>query len=82
MEVKQSTVDSRIAETRGKFDELEKQRQIESQKMSAAQQTINAIVEEMVRLQGENRALEGLKNNGQPKKPDLVIPKKKTAKKN
>ena len=77
MEVKQSTVDSKIAESRRKFDDLEKRRQEESQKMSVAQQNINAIIEEMVRLQGENRALESLKDNGQPKKPELVIPKKK-----
>lgn len=79
MEVKQSVLDSKIAGVEKKFEELAKQQQVESQKISASQQNLNAITEEMVRLQGEHRAFIALKDNGQAK-PELKIPKKKTAK--
>ena len=77
-EVQQSTLDEQMKVVQSKFDQLAEQRSQEIEKGKAINQNITAISEEMVRLQGEYRALQGLKNNGQPKSdPQLTIPKKK-----
>lgn len=80
MEVLQSTLEQKISGVKAKFEQLAAQRSKEIEKGKVINQNISAFSEEMILLQGENRALVGLKDNGQPKKPDLVIPKKKTKK--
>jgi len=77
-EVKQSTLDEQIKVVSDKFEQLGERRAQEIEKSKAINQNITAISEEMVRLQGEYRALDGLKGNGgRQDAPDLKIPKKK-----
>ena len=78
-EVKQSTLDEQLKVTETTFTELEANRQKAIEQGKLINQQITAIAEEMVRLQGEYRALQNLKDNGQPETPELTIPKKKTS---
>jgi len=77
-EVQQVTLDERMAAVKSKFDELEALRQKEIENGRLINQNISKIQEEQLRLDGEYRALNGLKDNGGPKDdPKLTIPSKK-----
>jgi len=77
-EVTESTLDLQMETAKKKFGELETLMQQEVEKNRAISQNISRIREEMLRLDGEYRALEGLKGNGNSKdKPELKIPKAK-----
>jgi hypothetical protein len=81
-EVTQSTLEEQLKVVQSKFDQLEGQRQQEIEKGKVINRNIATIAEEMVRLQGEYRVLQSLKDDGQPKQdPQLTIPKKKGSKK-
>lgn len=83
MTVKQTTLDERIAGVQSRFDQLESQRQQEIGKRKVIDQNISTLTTELIGLSGEHKALVGLKDNGKPAKPELVIPKgtKKSGKK-
>jgi len=76
-EVTKSALEQEIAGIATKFDELAAKRNEEIEKGKVINQNVSAISEEMVRLQGENRVLVRLRDNGQPDTPKLTIPKKK-----
>jgi len=77
-EVQQVTLDERMAAVKSSFDELEALRQKEIENARLINQNISKIREEQLRLDGEYRALAGLKDNGEPKgDPKLTIPSKK-----
>lgn len=81
IEVKQSSLEKQGKVVESKFKELEAKRQEFIEQGKVINQNISAIAEEMLRLQGEFRALEGLKDNGADK-PALIIPGRNVEKKN
>ena len=82
--VTQTTLDERISGTKSKFDQLDARRQEEIGKRKIIDQNVSTLTTEMLGLAGEYKALAGLKDNGKPAKPELIIPKgtKTSAKKN
>jgi len=82
-EVSQSSLEKEMAGITAKFDQLAAKRNEEIEKGKVINQSVSAISEEMVRLQGEYRVLERMKGNGEPSNPspELTIPKKRPSKK-
>ena len=63
------------------FNSLEQQRLQLVEQRKEMDRRMSAIAEEMVRLQGEFRAVEEILGSNGKGKPDLTIPKKKKKKK-
>ena len=68
---------ARQDEAKGKFEQLEKQREAAANQRAELDRQIAAIVKEQVLLQGEFRALNDLLNGDDKDEPKLEIPKKK-----
>lgn len=75
-------LDEKIKDVEKRFGELEQRRQRATEQRANLDRQIGQIVEEQVRLQGEARALQGLKEPEEKKpEPKPVIPSKKKEKK-
>ena len=75
-EVQKSALDEKMGDVNAKFEQAKGLLKAEQDKQAEAQRSINVITEEMLKLQGEYRALEGLKamGEGEKKEPKPTIP--------
>lgn len=75
-------IDEKLKVVEGKFEELEVLRKDTQDQVSDLNRKLSGIVQEQVRLQGENRALVELRDEGKSEpKPETASPKSEKEKK-